>query len=144
MFTPYNQNRFNPISEFNFVNMQAHLFDMMCHCYIWVGIDTFLRVCTQLMFCNIKCVSFELPFVLFLSSYVSLCYFILDVFIDHRQVIGRTLIHEFHTFYSNVDWNLLSSLCEIGDNFCKKSDVKLNCKLKKIDNFTILWLFDHG
>ena len=28
----------------------------------------------------------------------------------HAQVFGRTLMHEFHVFYSHTEWNLLSSL----------------------------------
>ena len=42
-----------------------------------------------------------------------------------NKVFEKTLVHEFHIFYSHAEWYFLSSLSENGDKICKQSAVKL-------------------
>ena len=35
----------------------------------------------------------------------------------HAQVLGTTLVHEFHIPCSHIEWNLLASLCDNSDKF---------------------------
>ena len=64
------------------------------------------------------------------SSLLILCFYVsFHSFYSNAHMLGRTLVHEFHIFYSHSEWYFLSSLKENGDKICI-GRVELNRTLK--------------
>ena len=98
-----------------FVYIISFLLDLETNCHNWTRRNDLPQLGRRyFLFFRARCTSFHIPspvltfflcFLAFFQSYRSL-----------TQVFGRTLVQEFHIFYSHTEWSLLASLNDNGEN----------------------------